>query len=716
MDFVRSRGTAGVGTRELAQQFSVPKERYQEFVGWLRGLEADGSLVQLRGGRWAEPALVGMTVGRLQRHPRGFAFVVPVRGEGEDVHVARRLIGDAVHGDLVVVRHRQRIGDRRGQGEKRGPAGQVVKVLRRANERLIGTFVPGRREGRVKPDTPSILREVLIPVGQEAGAAKGDKVRVQVTKWPSGPRGHMRGRVEKVLGREGDPGVDEQIVILQFNLAEEFPAAALREAEAVPREPSKGDRRARRDLRRHLTIAIDPETARDRDDALSIYRDERSGNRVVLVHISDVSHYVRPGSALDEAARERGLSVYLVSDFIPMLPKAATQEALSLAEGKDSLVKTAMLEFDDEAELVGFSLCRAVVNTDRTMTYAEVAGILDAADAEDETRAAREMAKWSPELWDAVTELDRLAGQLRARRREAGSIDLDVPDYDVRVDEEGRVTAVSQIERDRSHDLVEEFMLCANRSVARLLQERGLPGIFRTHEEPEPDDLAAFATFVKTLLGRAVDPRDRRQLQDLLLEVSGTDLAEPVNMELLRCMKRARYEPEPGPHYALHFPIYCHFTSPIRRYPDLVVHQILDGHLEGRRRGGLPRERWKETLPALAEHCTEAERRADEAEREIVKIKLMRFLQRRRAGRGEVFDAIITGVQRYGAFAQIKDYSVEGLIRLSGLKDDAYRFEERNRALVGRRTGRVLRLGQSVRVVIEDIDLARRQVDLALAK
>ena len=718
MGLIGARGVGSFSTKELAARLGLPKGGSAALRGVLEELQLEGRIVEAGDGRWADPKAAGMVVGRLSCHPRGFGFVAPVTGEGEDVYVAPRGMADAVHGDTVLLECRPPRGGRRGRrgGAPLGPSGRVVQVLRRANQRLTGSFSPGRRAGLVRPDNPSLTNKVIIPRGREAGAKKGEKVAVNITKWPDGPAGELVGSVTQVLGRDGDPGVDEQTVIVQFNLPQEFPAEALREGQALPEGPSEEDKRDRRDFRGRLTITIDPATARDRDDGLSIYRDPRTGARVVLVHIADVSHHVPPGGPLDEEARRRALSVYLVSDFIPMLPKRPTQQVLSLAEGRDRLAKTVVLEFDDEAGLIGSSIHRSVVHTDRVMTYAEVAAILEAADSDEETASARQMAKWSPPVWDAVTELDRLARQLRARRRDRGSVDLDVPEYDVRVDEEGRVTAVSQIERDRSHDLVEEFMLSANCVVAAYLRERKLPGIYRTHEEPDEEDLAAFAEFVLTVMEKEIDTADRGQLQDLVAEVSGTNLSEAVSMELLRCMKRALYQPAPGLHFALNYEVYCHFTSPIRRYADLVVHQILDQHFAGELKAARLRSAWGPFLPAVAKHCSQAERRADDAEREIVKIKLLRFLQEHGGRQGEVFDAVITGVQEYGAFAQLVAYSVEGLIKVAGLKGDFYRYHERRRALVGSRTGRTLSLGQRVQVVIENIDLPRRQMDLALVE
>jgi ribonuclease R len=717
LDFVRSRRYRPMTTHELAARFSVGREALRAFGETLHDLQLEGAIVELKERRWADPARAGISVGHLHASPQGYGFVIPVAG-GEDIYVAARDMGGAMHNDLVAVeRHERRRGGRRSGAPPPGPSGRIVRVLSRANEQVIGVFNHGRKWSRVVPDDPRLGVEVQVPPGREGGARPGEKVLVCITKWPqpgvpgSGPEGH----VVRVLGKEGDPGVDVLSVIIEFNLPTEFSSAALSQAAALPPEPSNDDRQGRLDLRRLTTIAIDPEDARDRDDALSFRMDKRAGRRIVHVHIADVSHYVPPDSPMDRDAFERGCSVYLVSDFIPMLPRDLTQKVLSFAEGKERLAKTVTLEFDNDAELVASSISRSVVKASVVTSYGAVQELLSATDREDDAAWAAVAAKWPENAAQAVIGLDKLARQLRAKRHRLGSVDLDVPEYNVRVAEDGRVTAVSQIERDRSHALVEEFMLCANCVVADYLKAHRLPGLWRIHEPPDEEDVEAFSEFIKNVLGREVNPLDRSQLQDLLADVRGTNLAEAVNMELLRCMKRAMYAPAPRPHFALHFDNYCHFTSPIRRYPDLVVHQVLDQHFTGRMKGVRAHERWRERLPEAARASSAAELRADRAEREIVKIKLLRFLQERGGPQGEVFDAVITGVQQYGVFAQIQRFSVEGLVKVGTIGDDHYRYDEGRRALVGRRTRRTLRLGQSIKVLIESIDIQRRQMNLLIA-
>jgi len=705
--FVCSRRFRSMTTEELAQHLKIEDDEVPSLLSVLEELQLGGHVVRIKGRHWVAPLKAGMVVGKLQCNPRGFGFLVPLTGEGADVYVAEEDMGEAMHNDLVVVEcHRARRKGRR----RLGPAGGVVKVLRHTNERVVGTFVPGRKFGWVQPDDPRLFRDIYIARGDEGGAKKGEKVLAKVTAWP-GLHRNPEGEVLKVLGMEGEPGVDVQSVIFQFGLPHEFPPDVLRSAGGLVPEPSEEEKRRRVNYTDLTTITIDPEDAKDYDDALSLRRDPKTGQRVALVHISDVSHYVRPETALDLEARERGCSVYLASDVVPMLPERESRDVLSLAEGKERLAKTVALRFDEKGKLTDYSLDHSVVRVDRRMTYREVQQVLEAIEAEDEALAAPVLAKLPEQVVELLVELDRLASQLRRRRVQTGSVDLDVPEYDVRVNEKGEVISVSQIVRDRSHSAVEELMLAANCAVADFLKRKELPGLHRVHDEPEPEDLEEFAEFVLTVAGKEINPLDRSALQQLLAEVASTPLREAVNMELLRSMKRAEYSPESRPHFALHFDNYCHFTSPVRRYPDLTVHQILDQFLIGRARPGNLRAAWAQKLPDIARHCNETQQRADEAEREIVKIKLLRFLQGRT---GEVFDAVVTGVAEFGMFVQLQDYSLEGLVRVENMKGDFYRLAEKGRALVGTRRGKTYRLGQTLRVVLERVDMARRQANFHL--
>jgi len=709
---VRARNYRQMNTEELARRLGVERPDLAGFTGMLSELEREGFLVRVKKKHWVNPEAAGLLTGRLQGNARGFGFVRPLLGEGEDVYIAEEDLNGGMDGDLVVVdTSRQAAARRRSGGKGRGPAGRIIKVLEHHNTHVLGTFVPGKRFARVTPDNPRLFRDIYVSPADALEAREGDQVLVEVTSWPS-LRHNAEGEVKEVIGRPGDPGVDVRSVILEFGLPREFPPAVLAAAEQVPDDPPAEQGAGRHDLRRHTTVTVDPEDAKDFDDALSFYRDQDSGRRVVLVHIADLSFYVQPGDPIDREAHSRGCSVYLARDVVPMLPPRQSKEVFSVVPGRDRLAKTVVLEFDEAGELRDYSLCHSVINVDRRLTYTEVQAALEAAEAE-EPAAAAAAERLPDDIWSLLTGLDALAGQLSARRQERGSIDLDLTEYAVNVDQDGRVVSVSQVVRDRSHRLVEEFMLAANCAVAEFMRRHRLPALYRIHEPPPEEDLKEFAAFLRTVMSRKVDVLDRRQLQDLLAEVAGTHLAEAVNMQMLRTMQRAVYSPDCRPHFALHFERYCHFTSPVRRYPDLVVHQILDQFLAGKQSAASLRNRWKDRLPNIASHCNAMQERADEAEREIVKIKLLRYLEDHAS---EVFDAVITGVQEYGLFVRLDDYSVEGLIKVQNIGGDFYRYDERRRALVGTRTDRAFRLGQPLRVTVERINMARRQLDLLLAE
>jgi len=577
LTFVTSKTYRQMRTEELARHFSVKPDEMDAFVAMLTDLELRGSLVKVKKRQWVNPERVGLISGRLQCNPRGFGFLIPFQEDAEDVYISPEDMGEAMDGDLVVAEVRRKKPGRKGGRRNRGPAGRIIKVLEHRSRQVIGTFVPGRTFGRVVPDKPGLFRDIYIAKDDWRGAKKDQKVLVEVTAWPSLHR-NPEGEVREVLGSEGEPGVDTQSVILEFNLPREFPPAAIQAAQKLRAEPTDADRKARRDLTRHVTLTIDPEDAKDFDDALSLYRDKRTGRRVVLVHIADVSAQIAPDSPLDVEARKRGCSVYLASDVVPMLPHEQSKNVLSLVEGQDRLAKTVTMEFDDAGNMVKHAICHSIVNVDRRMSYVEVQEVLEALDAE-EPAAASAANRLPQDIVELLADLDELAGQLRRRRTEVGSVDLDVPDYHVSIGEDGRVVGVSQIVRDRSHGLVEEFMLSANRAVATFMNAKKLPALYRVHDEPLEEDLAGFAAFIQTILHRTINPLDRKQLQALLAEVAGSHLSEAVNMQLLRTMQRALYTTACKPHFALHFDRYLHFTSPVRRYPDTVVHQILDQHL-----------------------------------------------------------------------------------------------------------------------------------------
>ena len=696
---------------ELAAHFRIPDEEQDAFRRLLRGMELQGDVVQIKQKQYAIPSKLNLMVGTLKCNPRGFGFVVPLKDGGPDVHVGGQEMGEAMHGDTVVVRLPKATatqtftrgrGRGRGRGRSRGwsgrsASGQIVNVLEHVNETIIGTFGKTKRLGHVVPDNPRLFRDIYVADADSAGAQVGQKVLTQVTQWPSR---HLapEGTIVEVLGQDGDPVVDVLCVVHRFQLPHKFKPEVEAVADDVSQKIPADECRRRLDLRKERIITIDPEDARDFDDAVSIKKD-RKGNWHLGVHVADVSFYVRPGSALDTEARKRGTSVYFPGQVVPMLPTPLSEGVCSLREGEDRLTKSVLLEYSPEGRLLSSQIKHTIINVTKRFAYKESVLIIDKDKVVPEGT--------SKEFGEMHRLMAELAEKLLAKRIERGALELDLPEVSLRLDEEGRVASVEKTERDISHKLIEEFMLAANEAVARFLHEKKLPSFYRVHPEPDKEELWEFAEFVNQLEGLKLNPLKKGDLQKLLNGIQGKPEAYTVNLALLRSLKRAEYSSVWGPHFGLAMEFYTHFTSPIRRYPDLMVHRMLDEYLSA---GHSPKEiqgRWEHNLEDWASHCSSTERRAEEAEREITKLKLLRYLEGRRE---EVMDGVITGVEEFGLFVQLKEFLLDGLIHVRNLADDFYKLDRKRMAMVGRR-GNVYRIGDEIRVRIERIDLLKREAD-----
>lgn len=716
LTLVNSRRYRPSGAEALAAELGVAHEDFAEFRRLLDELEERGELVRLNDTDYLSPRREELYVGRLSCHPGGFGFVVLGDERGSDLRIAAADMGPAMHGDLVVARvkkPRRRPSRRPHMPHRHGREGHVVKVLRHANAHVVGAYHPtGGASARLEPSDPRIFQPIRLIDAAGLAVRAGERVAAEMVDWP-GPDRDGRARVVRVLGAEGSPAVDLYQIALEYGLEQEFSSTVLAEAEEVSAEIAEKALAGRTDLRGELTITIDPENAKDFDDALSLRVDPDTGLTIVHVSIADVSHFVRQDTILDAAARERALSVYLGNGVIPMLPPRLSGYLCSLVEGEDRLAKSVRMEFSPDGELVRSAIMPSIVRVDRRMSFNEVNAILEASDAAEDVPRATAALRLAPELLEMILRLDACSAKLLRRREEAGSIDLEIPDFDVLMDDEGRVIGVTRSVRDRAHSLVEEMMLMANRVVAEFMHTRHLPCVYRVHDRPDEEAVAAFAEFVEHVVGRAVDVTDRHALQALLDDVDGTPLAYPVNMQCLRSFKRAQYSAKVGHHYALHFDYYCHFTSPVRRYPDLAVHQLLEQYWAGTLSSGRRAALWRNRLAEIAAHATEAEYRAAEAEREYLKVSLLRFLEPRK---GEVFEAVITGCIDIGFFVQLEDYAVEGLVKIHTLGDDFYRFDKAHHAFVGSRRGTRFRLGDRVRVKLENVNVRQRQADFTLVR
>ncbi len=693
---IRDRVHHPATIRELMRVLKIARSERHGFRRQIAGLVDAGKLVRVRGNRYGLADRMHLAAGRLAVNPRGFGFVSPDHG-GDDVYVAAANLGEAMHGDRVTVRM-ERAGDR--------AEGRIVEVLERANADIVGRYeAAGAGRGFVVPFDERVNMELRIPAGGRVEAEAGQMVVAAVDGWPAGGHGPV-GRLVEVLGRLDDPGVDTAIVIRTHRLPDGEDPAAAAEAARLGDAVAPRDLEGRTDFRGLPTVTIDGETARDFDDAITL-ETLPGGGRRLGVHVADVAHYVAEGSALDESARGRGTSVYFPERAIHMFPAPLATGLCSLKQGMDRLVQSCLMDVDDGGRVVRYELHDGVIRSDARMTYAEVDAMLTARDAGD--RAPR--AALAPML----ASMDALAQRLTARRRERGSLDFDLRETRLVLDEAGAVEDIVAAERNAAHRIVEEFMLIANETVAGHLEAHGLPALFRVHEPPDPARVAEFDDFAATLGYRLGAPPDRaqpRHFQRLLARAHGTPVERPVALLMLRTMQKARYDAVNVGHFGLASDVYAHFTSPIRRYPDLVVHRLL----RESRRGPASGERAAELadeLPETARHASAMERRAEDAEREIVQWKKVRFMADKV---GEEFTGYVVGVTRFGLFVELIEHFVEGLAHVSGMADDHYRFVESDHALCGETTGKVYRLGDRVAVQVLRADPARRRIDLGLVE
>ncbi|HEX6939632.1 MAG TPA: ribonuclease R [Longimicrobiales bacterium] len=692
IDYLREKAGRPLKAKELARGLGVAEVDYPEFKALLQRLEDEGLLYRVKKQRYAAPEKINLVVGRLQTIRSGAGFVVPEDGD-EDLFVPWQAMGSAVHGDRVIARVEKR---RRGQRRE----GRIIKVLERARETVVGVYHPARNFGFVVPEDRKLTRDIFIPPGQESRARDGDVVLVRIFNWGDEHLGPA-GEVERVLGSKGEAGVDVLAVVYGHGLPVDFPAEVIEEAERLRERGIRAeDLERRRDLRGECIFTIDPVDARDHDDALSI-RPLGDDRWRVGVHIADVSHYVREGTALDAEAMQRGTSVYLVDRVIPMLPEALSADLCSLVPGQDRLALSLLLTVDGEGRVHETELVRSVIRSRHRLSYDEAQSILDGDASVDR------------ETDEALRALVRISRALRAVREARGSLDFDLPEARVVLNTKGEPTDIQRALRLESHRLIEDFMLLANETIARLALRARIPFLYRIHERPDADRMEQLRDFVATFgyrLARRAEPTPR-ELQLLLARVRGRPEENLISTVLLRSMKQARYSPDNDGHFGLAAKHYTHFTSPIRRYPDLVVHRLAGrAFIDGERP---PESLRDEALPTIARLSSERERVAVEAERDSIDLKKVEFMERHL---GDEFPGTISGVTTFGLFVLLDDYFVEGLVHVSSLEDDYYVFLEEQFALVGEHTRRRFQLGDPVRVRIAAVDREERKIDFVLAE
>ena len=678
--------------KELLRDLSLKKDQRGTVKEVLQALLHEGKIVRIRGNRYGLPSKMNLVIGKLKCHPDGYGFVISEKEGEEDVFIGARNLREAMHGDRVVARVES--------VRKKGKEGTIIRILERKVRKIVGKFMRGKNYSTIIPEDEKILQEVFIPEGATKRARPNQIVVAEITQYPT-ERARPEGRVVQILGYPDDPEVGVQIILHKYDLPHRFSSAAEREAQKLSQNPFPHEYKDRIDLRDVPTFTIDGETAKDFDDAVSIQK-EKDGGTVLYVSISDVSHYVKEGTALDEEAYLRGTSVYFPDRAISMFPTELSNEICCLHPRADRLTMTVELRYDPEGWERGVRFYPSVICSQERLTYTIVKEIL--LDRNGERRR-----RYAP-LVSSLEEMAQVSQELRQKRVGRGALDFDLPEPEVLLNLQGEAEDITRAERNLAHQIIEEFMIAANEAVARFMERKRLPFVYRIHEPPSQEAIEEFRRFVSFLgfrMKKEPNPSPK-EFQRILSEAKGRIEEKVINNVLLRSMKWAKYSPQNAGHFGLASEAYTHFTSPIRRYPDLMVHRLLKRAL--RHEEGKVQE---EELVRKADHLSHRERVAMEAEREIVDRYRVRVMKEKV---GDVFEGVITGVTAFGFFVELKDIFVEGLVRVTSLSDDYYHFEEKRYCLMGERTHKVFRIGDGVRVKLVRVDTERRQIDFVLVK
>ena len=689
LDFISDDLYVPMKIKEIAIVLQIPREQRDELKEVLDALVEEGKISLSKRGKYSKGHAVHLK-GTFQANARGFGFVTPEDGS-EDVFIPEDNISGAFQGDEVEYIITAAPSGRRKEGK-------IVRILSHSVVHVVGLYEKSKSFGFVRPDNQRYLKDIYIPSGKERGAMTGHKVVVELTSY-GGEHMKPEGKVVEIIGHVNDPGTDILSVVMDSGIPTEFPEKVLNQAVRVGKPVSEADCAGRKDLRDWLMVTIDGEDAKDLDDAVSLKEEE--GRYVLGVHIADVTNYVQENSALDREAFERGTSVYLANRVIPMLPHRLSNGICSLNAGEDRLALSCIMTFDPSGDMIDHEIAETVINVNRRMSYNGVAAILagDTQDLEDE------------KIISMIQSMKKLSDILRERRGRRGSIDFDFPETKVILDEEGRPVDIKPYERNDATKIIEDFMLMANETVAEEYYWRELPFLYRTHEVPDEEKIRQLSTFINNF-GYHIHVRNEvrpKEIQKLLERVDGTPEEALISRLALRSMKQARYTTENTGHFGLAAKYYTHFTSPIRRYPDLQIHRIIKENLRGR----LNEDRiahYEEILPKVAAQCSDRERRAEEAEREVVSMKKAEYMY---SHIGEEYDGVISGVTKWGVYVELPN-TVEGLVHVADMRDDHYEFSEQTYELTGQHTGKSYKLGQPVRVCVTDADKLQRTVNFEI--
>ena len=723
IELLRQRGNRLLGLKEIHERLDDPEISRDDVDRAVDDLEGEGVLVAMRGKRYSLLEFTPYHAGTIKVFSDGHGNVLGGHGN-PDIYIERKSMKGAMNGDLVVVRVDKRNPRMRRIRDREYVDGEVMQILRRAHRTVVGRFHVGTEttDAYVVPFDMRIDNDIVIDDDATLDARDGEMVNVEIDRYPDRSTHFAQGRVVEVLGFIGDPGVDIEVVIRKHHIPHHFPEDVLEEAEAIPTEVSPEEIAKRVDLRERNIVTIDGETAKDFDDAVEVQR-LQNGNYLLGVHIADVSHYVTEGSLLNAEAFERATSVYFPGRAIPMLPERLSNGICSLNPKIERLTFSCEMEIDPRGKFVDHKIYKSVIRTRERMTYTNVNAILVARGAAPASGAERDKAAEAAAapllerygyLLEDFERMHELYEILRQRREQRGSIDFDLPEAEVMLDEAGVIEAIRPTERNVAHRLIEEFMLAANETVARELVFANQPGIYRVHQQPDAqklEDLKEILKEFKLKLRGNVEEIRPSELQRVLKEVAGTPEERFLTNIILRSMKRAFYSEESSGHFALAFEHYCHFTSPIRRYPDLIVHRrlfelITTGALYGERREEIERQH-----PQYALQSSDRERRAEEAEREVLEWKKVIFM---RDKVGNEYTGIVTGIAPFGLFVELDEIFVQGMVPVATIGGDFWHYADREHRMRGESTNRELRLGDKVRIRVESIDEDKHQIEFRL--
>ncbi|MDF2893083.1 MAG: RNAse [Clostridia bacterium] len=694
--FMREDAYKPLKYEELKEAMHIEGSDVEQFNAALEELEEIGDIIETKKKKFGITEKMNLVPGRIQGNKKGFAFLIPNNKDIKDMFIPAEKLNGAMNDDRVIVRLTA------GELNTRKSEGEVIRILERANEKIVGLFESSTNFGFVIPDDPRIYQDIFIPKGEFNGAETGHKVVVEITVWPEGRR-NPEGRVAEILGHKNDPGTDIISIIRSHNLPEGFPEEVEDQAAKIPELVKEEEIAKRRDLRDKVIVTIDGEDAKDLDDAVGVEK-LPNGNYLLGVHIADVCHYVFEKSHLDNEAFKRGTSVYLVDRVIPMLPRRLSNGICSLNPQIERLTLSCDMEIDSKGKVVKYDIYESVIKTKERMTYKNVNKILTDKDPETMERYK--------DLIPAFELMDELRQILGKRRTTRGSIEFEFQETKIILDPVGKPIEIRPYDRGISEQIIEEFMLVCNETIAEDMFWKEAPFVYRVHEDPAPEKIEAFNEFIYNFgyhlkgISENIHPK---ALQQLVEKIKGTKEERIISTLMLRSLRKARYTSSNLGHFGLAAKYYCHFTSPIRRYPDLIIHRIIKEGIHGKLVGKRLSELHSK-LEQMADHCSIRERVAEEAERDVEDLKKAEFMKDKV---GMEFEGIISSVTSFGLFVELEN-TIEGLIRISNIEDDYYTFDEKHHAMIGERTKRTFRIGDVVKIRVDKVDVPNRNIDFAL--